>query len=149
MTLERLWAGWRAAYIGGCVAISGDHRASIHAVGLTAFIGYTLGMYPMSIWYHRKWSTTFKMTFDALVYAAAPDLIQVGGQAGQLLAEFGEALVGQRGESVDDFEVVAVVAADALRRLDGAPSCERREAREQALLLRERHVQVRTLPLLK
>ena len=58
-----------AAYIGGCVAISGDHRASIHAVALTAFIGYTLALYQMSIWYHRKWSTTLKMTLDGLIYA--------------------------------------------------------------------------------
>jgi hypothetical protein len=64
-----------AAYIGACVAMSGEHQASIHAVGITAFVGYTLGMYPMSIWYHRKWSTTLKMTFDGLVYAAATLLI--------------------------------------------------------------------------
>lgn len=64
-----------AAYIGTCVALAGDHRASVHAVGLTAFIGYTLALYQMSIWYHRKWSTTLKATFDGLVYAAATFLI--------------------------------------------------------------------------
>ena len=44
-----------------------------------------------------------------------------------------EALVGQRGEPVDHVEVVA---ADALRRLDRAPSREHREPHEQALFRR-------------
>ena len=32
-------------------------------------MGYAMGAWPLSIWYGRKWSTTFKSTFDALIYA--------------------------------------------------------------------------------
>lgn len=39
-------------------------------VGTTAFIGYSLALWQMSIWYHRKWSTTIKATVDGLIYAS-------------------------------------------------------------------------------
>lgn len=35
----------------------------------TAFIGYTLALWPGSIWYGRSWSTTLKWTADGLIYA--------------------------------------------------------------------------------
>jgi len=37
--------------------------------GTTAFMGYSLGVIPFSIWYQRNWMTTFKSVFDGLVYA--------------------------------------------------------------------------------
>jgi hypothetical protein len=38
-------------------------------VGATAFVGYSLGLWQMSIWYSRSWSTTIKSTVDGLIYA--------------------------------------------------------------------------------
>ena len=38
--------------------------------GATAFIGYTLALWQMTIWYRRKLSTTVKSTIDGLVYAS-------------------------------------------------------------------------------
>jgi hypothetical protein len=38
-------------------------------VGTTAFMGYALGLWQMTIWYKRSVSTTLKSTFDGLVYA--------------------------------------------------------------------------------
>jgi len=37
--------------------------------GTTAFLGYAMALPPQSIWYKRKWSTTFKAMFDGLIYA--------------------------------------------------------------------------------
>jgi hypothetical protein len=36
--------------------------------GATAFIGYSLALWQMSIWYRRAWSMTLKSTFDGLIY---------------------------------------------------------------------------------
>src|SRR3954463_11750379 len=38
-------------------------------VATAAFMGIGLGLAVDSIWYGRKWSTTFKLMFDALLYA--------------------------------------------------------------------------------
>ncbi len=38
-------------------------------VGATAFVGYSVALWQMSIWYHRSWLTTFKGTVDGLIYA--------------------------------------------------------------------------------
>ncbi len=38
-------------------------------VGTVASAAYALGMWPQSIWWSRKWSTTWKNTFDGLIYA--------------------------------------------------------------------------------
>lgn len=37
--------------------------------GTTAFVGYSLALWQMSIWYRRSWSTTVKATIDGLIYA--------------------------------------------------------------------------------
>jgi hypothetical protein len=37
--------------------------------GTTAFLGYSLALWQMSIWYRRAWSMTFKATVDGLIYA--------------------------------------------------------------------------------
>jgi len=36
----------------------------------TAFAGYALGLWQLSIWYRRAWSITLKSTVDAVIYAA-------------------------------------------------------------------------------
>jgi len=38
-------------------------------VGATAFVGYALALWQMSIWYHRAWSMTIKATVDGVIYA--------------------------------------------------------------------------------
>jgi len=38
-------------------------------VAVTAFIGYAVALWQMSIWYRRAWSTTIKATVDGLIYA--------------------------------------------------------------------------------
>jgi hypothetical protein len=37
--------------------------------GVTAFVGYSLALWQMSIWYKRSWSLTLKATVDGLIYA--------------------------------------------------------------------------------
>ena len=37
--------------------------------GATAFIGYALALWQMSIWYRRSWLTTIKATVDGFIYA--------------------------------------------------------------------------------
>lgn len=59
-----------AAYIAGHALAPGAHYLSVFRfAGATAFIGYTLALVHDSIWYRRKWSTTFKYVFDGLIYA--------------------------------------------------------------------------------
>jgi hypothetical protein len=59
-----------AAYVaGGALPPGASYRAVFHFAGLTAFVAYTLALWPMSIWYHRSWITTIKATVDGLIYA--------------------------------------------------------------------------------
>jgi len=37
--------------------------------GTAAFLGYTLALWQMTIWYRRAWSLTIKATVDGLIYA--------------------------------------------------------------------------------
>jgi len=37
--------------------------------GTAAFLGYSLALWQMSIWYRRAWSITLKATVDGLIYA--------------------------------------------------------------------------------
>lgn len=62
--------GMFAALIAGSALPPGaDDLAVFHFVALTAFAGYTLALWQMSIWYSRSWATTIKATFDGLIYA--------------------------------------------------------------------------------
>jgi hypothetical protein len=36
--------------------------------GTVAFVGYSLALWPFSIWYRRSWITTIKGTIDGLIY---------------------------------------------------------------------------------
>lgn len=42
----------------------------LRLVGVTSFVGYTIALWQMSIWYCRSWTTTIKATIDGIVYAA-------------------------------------------------------------------------------
>jgi hypothetical protein len=50
-------------------------HAVFHHVAVVAFLSYAMGAFPLSIWYNRKWSTTFRNTVDSLLYALATGLI--------------------------------------------------------------------------
>lgn len=59
-----------AAYISGRALPPGTpYHAVFRFIGATAFIGYSMALWQMSIWYRRSWLTTFKSTVDGLLYA--------------------------------------------------------------------------------
>lgn len=58
-----------AAYIGGRALPPGqDYLHVFQIVGAAAFVGYSLALLQMSIWYRRAWSLTVKALFDGLIY---------------------------------------------------------------------------------
>src|SRR5712664_2577281 len=62
--------GLFAAYVAGRALPAGTPYLRVfQLVGATAFIAYAVGVWQMSIWYSRKWSTTVKATVDGLIYA--------------------------------------------------------------------------------
>ena len=73
LTLWFLYAavvGLFAAYVAGRALPAGASVASVFRfTGVTAFIGYSVALWQMSIWYRRAWSTTIKATVDGLIYA--------------------------------------------------------------------------------
>jgi hypothetical protein len=59
-----------AAYVASRALGPGAPYLSVFRfVGATAFTGYAVALWQMSIWYRRAWSTTFKATVDGLIYA--------------------------------------------------------------------------------
>jgi hypothetical protein len=59
-----------AAYIAGrALAPGSPYLQACRFAGATAFAGYSLALWQMSIWYRRAWSTTIKATVDGLIYA--------------------------------------------------------------------------------
>jgi len=65
-----LVVGAFAAYIAGRALPTGaDYLSVFRFAGTTAFVGYSVALWQMSIWYNRSWSTTIKATVDGLIYA--------------------------------------------------------------------------------
>ena len=61
--------GFFAAYVAGRALPEGaEYLRVFRFVGATAFIGYSVALWQMSIWYHRSWITTLKATVDGLIY---------------------------------------------------------------------------------
>jgi hypothetical protein len=59
-----------AAYIAGRALSAGAPYLHVFRfAGATAFVGYSLALWQMSIWYRRAWSSTIKATVDGLIYA--------------------------------------------------------------------------------
>ncbi len=59
-----------AAYVAGrALPPASPYLSVFRFVGATAFAGYALGLWQMSIWYRRSWSITVKSTIDGLIYA--------------------------------------------------------------------------------
>lgn len=68
--LYLILVGMFSAWVAGLVLPAGaDSYLVFHFVTITAFVGYSLALWQMSIWYHRSWSTTIKTTIDGLIYA--------------------------------------------------------------------------------
>jgi hypothetical protein len=64
-----LVVGVLAAYVAGATLPAGDEYLSVFRIaGTTAFIAYAVAQWQSSIWYHRPWSTTLKLTLDGLIY---------------------------------------------------------------------------------
>lgn len=62
--------GFFAAYVAGRALPPGSAYLQVFRfIGATAFIGYAVALWQMSIWYRRAWLTTFKATVDGLIYA--------------------------------------------------------------------------------
>jgi hypothetical protein len=62
--------GLFAAYVAGRALPPGAAYLQVFRfVGVTAFIGYAVALWQMSIWYRRAWLTTIKATVDGLIYA--------------------------------------------------------------------------------
>ena len=47
-----------------------DFQVVVHTVAITSFLGYSMALWQMSIWYRRSLSTTIKSNVDGLIYAA-------------------------------------------------------------------------------
>ena len=61
--------GFFAAYVAGRALPPGtEYLRVFQLVGATAFIGYSVALWQMSIWYSRSWSMTIKATVDGLIY---------------------------------------------------------------------------------
>ena len=59
-----------AAYIAGRALSTGaPYLHAFRFAGATAFVGYSLALWQMSIWYRRSWCTTARSTVDGLIYA--------------------------------------------------------------------------------
>lgn len=64
-----LVVGLFAAYIAGRALPPGASYLQVFRfVGATAFIGYSLALWQMTIWYGRSWRASLKSTVDGLIY---------------------------------------------------------------------------------
>ena len=61
--------GVLVAYVSGRAVRPGANYLHVFRfAGVTAFIAYSVGLWQMSIWYCRSWTTTIKATIDGLIY---------------------------------------------------------------------------------
>ena len=59
-----------AAYITSrAIGAGTNYLIVFRFIGTTAFMGYSLALWQMSIWYQRSWWLTMKSTIDGLLYA--------------------------------------------------------------------------------
>jgi hypothetical protein len=61
-----------AAYVAGAALPLGTATptAICRFVGTVAFIGFTVALWQLRIWYRRSWDITLKSTLDGLIYSA-------------------------------------------------------------------------------
>jgi len=68
--LYSILIGIFVAYVSGHgLAAGASYPRVFRIAGTTAFVGYALGLWQLSIWYGRSWRTTIRYTVDGLVYA--------------------------------------------------------------------------------
>jgi hypothetical protein len=68
--LNAVVVGWLAAYVAGrALPVGAPYLHVFRFIGTTAFIGYAVALWQLSIWYNRAWSTTIRYTVDGLIYA--------------------------------------------------------------------------------
>jgi hypothetical protein len=61
--------GTFAAYVAGrALPVGANYLSVFRFVGVMAFVGYSMALWEMSIWYRRAWITTIKSTVDGLIY---------------------------------------------------------------------------------
>ena len=62
--------GALSAYVAGRALPAGaDYLSVFRFAGVSAFIGYSVALWQLSIWYRRAWTATIKATVDGLIYA--------------------------------------------------------------------------------
>lgn len=65
-----------AAYVAGRTLTAGAPPLQVFRIASTvAFAAYGLGAFPNSIWYSKKWATTWLTAFDGLLYGVATGAI--------------------------------------------------------------------------
>lgn len=64
-----------ACVVGTFMPPGGEKHAVFHHTAVITFLTYAMGAVPLSIWYQRKWSTTFRYAVDSLLFALATGLI--------------------------------------------------------------------------
>jgi hypothetical protein len=79
--IGKLFGGWFlftvavsacvAYVVGTIVAAGGDRQTVFRLVAVIVFLAHAMGAVPLSIWYNRQWSTTFKNVVDSVLYALA------------------------------------------------------------------------------
>ncbi|MGD1032645.1 MAG: hypothetical protein ABSA05_16065 [Opitutaceae bacterium] len=68
--LYLLVVNYFAAYVVGHALPNGAKYTQVFRfAGVTSFLGYSVAIWQMSIWFHRSWKTTIKTTIDGLIYA--------------------------------------------------------------------------------
>ena len=70
-----LVAGIAACVTSTIVGPGGNDHAIFHYGAIITFLSWSLGAWPQSIWYHRKWSSAFKGAFDAALYGVATGIV--------------------------------------------------------------------------
>jgi hypothetical protein len=64
-----LIVGSFADYVTGrALPVGATYRHVFRFAGITAFIAYSVALWPLSIWYRRAWMLTIKATIDGLIY---------------------------------------------------------------------------------
>ena len=64
--------------VAGHLAFTGNHddsRYIFHNVALASFLAYAAGLWQQTIWFRKPALTTFKATFDGLIYAVVTGVI--------------------------------------------------------------------------
>ncbi len=62
-------SSFTAFIVGNVLAPGAWFMKVFHYTATVAFLGYSVALWQMSIWYRRAWGTTLKATIDGLIYA--------------------------------------------------------------------------------